>query len=99
LLVIGGGLDSQVRSALASRFHSWQLFRMARTIILYALALAAAVAALQWLEYRYLSRLFSTEIYVALIAAAFAALGMWAGLRLTARLRSGDFKPNRPFGR
>ena len=51
--------------------------------MLYALALALAVAALEWLEYRYVTRAFSTEIYVALLAAGFAALGVWAGRRLT----------------
>jgi DNA-binding CsgD family transcriptional regulator len=56
-----------------------------RTIILYALALGLAATALQWLEYRYLSRAFSTEIYIAMLAAGFIALGAWAGNRLTPR--------------
>jgi DNA-binding CsgD family transcriptional regulator len=56
---------------------------MARTILLYALALAAAAAALQWLEYRYFVRAFSNELYVALIALGSIALGIWAGRRLT----------------
>jgi DNA-binding NarL/FixJ family response regulator len=59
---------------------------MARTIILYALALALAATALQWLEYRYVTRAFSTEIYIALLALAFVSLGVWAGSRLTGRL-------------
>ena len=58
---------------------------MARLIVLYALALALAVAALEWLEYRYVTRAFSTEIYIVLLAAGFAALGLWAGHRLTRR--------------
>ena len=58
---------------------------MARLVILYALALALAVAALEWLEYRYVTRAFSTEIYIVLLAAGFAALGLWAGHRLTRR--------------
>ena len=37
------------------------------------------VAVLDWLEYRYLTRAFSGEIYIALIAACFTALGLWAG--------------------
>jgi hypothetical protein len=37
---------------------------MARLIILYALALALAVTGLEWLEYRYVTRAFSTEIYI-----------------------------------
>lgn len=58
---------------------------MARLIILYALALALAVTGLEWLEYRYATRAFSTEIYIVLLAASFAALGLWAGHRLTRR--------------
>jgi len=34
----------------------------------YALALAAAATALQWIEYRYLAHAFSFEIYLALVA-------------------------------
>jgi DNA-binding NarL/FixJ family response regulator len=56
-----------------------------RTIILYAVALALAVSALNWLEYRYLARALSTEIYVAVLAGGFIALGIWAGMRLTSR--------------
>jgi DNA-binding CsgD family transcriptional regulator len=68
---------------MASDRRFWQPAAMARTIILYALGLAAAAAALQWLEYRYVTRAHSTEIYVALIAAGFVALGIWVGRRLT----------------
>ena len=53
--------------------------------MIYAVALALAAAALNWLEYRYLARAFSTEIYIGLIAAAFIALGAWVGIRLTPR--------------
>jgi DNA-binding CsgD family transcriptional regulator len=56
---------------------------MARTVTLYALGLAAAATMLQWLHYRYLAQAFSTELYVALIALAFVALGLWAGRKLT----------------
>jgi DNA-binding CsgD family transcriptional regulator len=62
---------------------------VARTIILYAVALALGVALLNWLEYRYLARAFSFEIYLALVAAAFVALGIWAGSRLTPRSAPG----------
>lgn len=67
---------------------------MARTVILYALALALAVAALEWLEYRYVTRAFSTEIYVALLGAGFIALGIWAGQRLTPRTAPAEFDRN-----
>lgn len=67
---------------------------MMRTVILYAIALALAVAALEWLEYRYVTRAFSTEIYVALLAAGFVALGVWAGRRLTPRPAPAGFERN-----
>ena len=67
---------------------------MARTIILYALALALAAAALEWLEYRYLTRAFSGEIYVALIAVGFVCLGFWAGRKLTPRPAGPGFERN-----
>ena len=67
---------------------------MARFVILYALALALAAAGLQWLEYRYFIRSFSTEIYIVLIAIGFAALGLWAGRKLTARPSRGPFERN-----
>ena len=63
---------------------------MARTIILYALALAAAATALNWLEYRYLARAFSAEIYFALVGVGFVALGVWAGMKLTPRRLAGE---------
>lgn len=56
---------------------------MARTIFLYALALAVGAGLLQWLEYRHVTRAYSTEIYIALLAAGFVALGIWVGRRLT----------------
>jgi DNA-binding CsgD family transcriptional regulator len=67
---------------------------MARTVILYALALALGAAALESLEYRYVTRAFSTEIYIALIAAGFVGLGLWAGRRLTPAPAAGPFERN-----
>lgn len=67
---------------------------MARTVLLYALALAIAVAALEWLEYRHVTRAFSTEIYIALLAAGFIALGVWAGRRLTPGAAPAMFERN-----
>lgn len=67
---------------------------MIRTIILYALVLALAAAALQWVEFRYMARAFSTEIYVALLAACFTGLGVWAGLKLTPRAAAVSFVRN-----
>jgi len=67
---------------------------MARTIFLYALALALAATALTWLNYRHAVHAFSTEIYVSLIAICFTALGLWAGAKLTARAAAGPFRRN-----
>jgi DNA-binding CsgD family transcriptional regulator len=67
---------------------------VARTVFLYALALTGAVAALEWLEYRYVTRVFSTEIYIALLAAGFIGLGIWAGRRLTPRPAPTEFERN-----
>lgn len=68
---------------------------MLRTILLYAIGLALAAATLAWLEYRYFTRSFSTEIYIALLAVGFVALGIWAGTKLTPRAApSGSFARN-----
>jgi DNA-binding CsgD family transcriptional regulator len=68
---------------------------MARTIILYAVALAVASLLLNWLEYRYLARAFSTELYIAILAIGFIALGAWAGMKLTPRgARAEPFRRN-----
>lgn len=67
---------------------------MIRTIVIYALALAAGAFVLQWLQYQYFARMFSTEIYIALIAAGFAALGVWAGIKLARRPAPAAFEKN-----
>jgi NarL family two-component system response regulator LiaR len=67
---------------------------MVRTILVWALVLAAGAFALQWLEYQYLARRFSWEIYVGLIGAAFAAGGVWVGWRLSRRSAPGPFARN-----
>lgn len=56
-----------------------------RIIILYSLALAALIFILKMMEYKYLVRELKIEFYLGLIAITFAALGVWAGLRLTRR--------------
>lgn len=67
---------------------------MVRTVALYAAALAGAAFALQWLEYRYLARAFPVEIYVGLIALAFAGLGLFVGWKLAARPARDGFTRN-----
>jgi DNA-binding CsgD family transcriptional regulator len=67
---------------------------MIRTVVLWALVLAFGAFALQWLEYQYVARLFSREIYVAIIGVAFAAGGVWVGWKLTNRSAPGPFTLN-----
>jgi len=67
---------------------------MARTILPYALGLALAAAALEWLGHRYLLRSLSVELYLGLVAVAFVALGLWAGRRLTPGPAPANFTRN-----
>lgn len=67
---------------------------MIRTVILWALALALGAFALQWLEYGFVVRAFSWQVYVGLIGAAFAAGGVWVGWRLAARAHPEVFQRN-----
>ena len=53
-----------------------------RDLVLYGAALALGTAVLQWLDYRRLVRAFPGEVYIALVAAAFLGLGLWAGWKL-----------------
>lgn len=67
---------------------------MKRTIALYALALAAGVFILQWLEYKYVTRVFAGEFYILLIALGFTALGAWTAWRLTHKTSTSVFEKN-----
>ncbi len=64
------------------------------TTIVYGLALACGAFALHWLENQYAVRLFSTEIYVVILAALFTVLGIWLGARLRGRPQSPTFVKN-----
>ncbi len=55
-----------------------------RQILLYGAVLAAGTAALDWLDYRHLARTHSGELQLAIVAAAFLALGIVVGLRVFA---------------
>ena len=67
---------------------------MKKTIILYAFILAFAVFALEWLEYRYVTQAYSIEIYIVILAIAFAALGIWVGTKLTPNKAGALFEKN-----
>ena len=67
---------------------------MWRTIVVYGAVLAAGTFALQWLDYLRLARAHSGGIYIALIASAFLALGIYIGARVVAGYRPTDFDGN-----
>ena len=79
---------------MSSRRAPWPRPGLTRTVILYAAALAVAAGVLDALEYRSATRAFSTEIYVALLAVGFVALGIWVGRRLTPAPRPAEFQRN-----
>jgi two-component system, NarL family, response regulator LiaR len=56
---------------------------MRRHVLLYGLLGGLLIAGLKLIEYRWLVVEHSVEIYGGLIAAVFAALGIWLGLKLT----------------
>lgn len=67
---------------------------MVRIILLYGLALAGGVLLLDWIDYKHSAHIWSTEIYVTIVAGLFAVLGMWLGNKLTARPRGANFERN-----
>ncbi|MEQ1619621.1 MAG: response regulator transcription factor [Terricaulis sp.] len=57
--------------------------------------MAAAAAALQWLEYRVWVRSHPGELYLGVLALVFLALGVWVGAQLfRSRPSGGGFEPN-----
>ena len=56
---------------------------MKRHVFLYGLIGGLLIAVLKWTEYRFLVIEHSLEIYGGLVAATFAVLGIWLGVRLT----------------
>jgi len=72
---------------------------MRKTILLYGIALAALTGILKFIEYRFIIRDLSLEIFLGAAAVLFTGLGVWVGLRLTRRkviIASPDFKLNEP---
>ena len=61
---------------------------MKRHVLIYGLVGGGLITLLKWSEYRFLVIEHSVEIYGGLIAATFAVLGVWLGLRLTRRRQS-----------
>jgi DNA-binding CsgD family transcriptional regulator len=56
---------------------------MKRHVLIYGLIGGILITVLKWSEYRFLVIDHSIEIYGGLIAATFAVLGIWLGLKLT----------------
>ncbi len=56
---------------------------MLKHALLYGLLGGVLIAVLQLIEYRWLVVQYSVEIYGGLVAAVFASVGIWLGLRLT----------------
>ena len=67
---------------------------MWRQVVIYGVVLALAAVGLEWLRFRHVTRIDSTEIYVAILAIAFIALGIWVGRRLTPEPRPAEFQRN-----
>ncbi len=67
---------------------------MKKSVLLYSVAVAAGAFLLKWLEYHYAVRLFSTEIYIAVIALLVAGLGVWAGIRMATPKKAAEFVKN-----
>jgi len=58
---------------------------MKRHILIYGLLSGVLITLLKLMEYRFLVSERSVEIYGALVAAVFAALGIWLGVKFTRR--------------
>jgi DNA-binding CsgD family transcriptional regulator len=56
---------------------------MKKHVLLYGLIGGLLIALLKFIEYRYLVVAHSVEVYGGLVAAVFAGLGIWLGLKLT----------------
>ena len=56
---------------------------MLKTIVLYGIGAGLPIAAMRAVGYRWLVVEHSLEIYGGIVAAVFASLGIWLGLKLT----------------
>ena len=75
---------------------------MKRHVLMYGLISGILIALLRWTDYQFLVVEHSIEIYGGLIAATFAVLGIWLGLKLTAKrqtivVREVPIPAERPF--
>lgn len=61
---------------------------------MYGLALATGAFGLHWLEVQYTIQIFSTEVYIVILAAVFTGLGIWIGTQLKEQPSESPFKIN-----
>lgn len=59
-----------------------------RQVLLYGIVAGVLIAGLRFVQYRWLLVAHSIELYAAAIAAIFAAVGIWLGLRMTRRVET-----------
>ncbi len=52
------------------------------TLVLYGLVMAVVVAVLKYVEYRFMVKSLSTEVYIGVVAAVFTGVGIWLGSKL-----------------
>ena len=70
----------------------WELLR---TVLIYGGLLGLGIAVLQWMEFQYLARTHSLEVYLVFLAVGFMALGVWVGARLFRKSPAAKpFEPN-----
>lgn len=67
---------------------------MWKQVAIYGVALAAGALVLQWIDYDRLAWSRPGDIYIALVAAAFLALGVFIGVRLFAGPKPAPFDGN-----
>lgn len=67
---------------------------MLRPALVYGALIALSALLLAWLDWRYATRAWSTEMLLAIVALLFAVLGIWLGNRLTPRHHAGPFARN-----
>ena len=72
---------------------------MVKTVTLYGIVLAVLIALMKYIEYQFLTKSFSLEFYIGIVALFFTGLGVWAGLKLTKKqikTVGGEFILNEP---
>jgi DNA-binding NarL/FixJ family response regulator len=55
---------------------------MKKQLVLLAFGLAAIIILLNWVEYNFMVKSLSIELYVGIVAALFLGLGLWVGVKL-----------------